>query len=883
MTPVRIALALCLLSSTGSASAQSPGFSAGKSQTGKQQSYDRQSYERQTWQTENGLPQNSVHALLQGVKGYIWIGTEGGLARFDGYRFQTYSNENYPAMPSNDIRALAQDRAGDIWAATAGGAVRLHGSRIESFGIESGLPSLNVTSIFKNANGRITAATPGSEFVWNGRKFAAIGNASTSQASPAAAPIRFFPADDPLIGAGILCQMMDRERNLWVGTESQGLTVLRKPKFNVLGLRQGLSSDAVRCLYQTRDGAVWIGTNSGGLDRLKDGVITHFGVAEGLSSEVIIALGETAKGDLAVGTPDGLNILCNGKVSVLTSADGLADDFVRSISNDGSTLYAGTRRGLTAMQGSSFRTYTTEDGLGSNLVGATLPGLNGQVWIATLNGLSLLDQQKVRTYQVQDGLTSNIVTALYRDGEQMLWIGTQGGSLNCFRNGRFQHFGQEVNLPKIIYGIAEDSGGNLWLSSNTGIYRVERDLLLRGKGEAIAYGTSDGLRINESSGGGHPGLWKTQAGTLWFATPKGAASMTPEQSKLNRLPPPVVIESVSIDDRDVDGTRDLTVGPGHSRFAFEYAGLSFEAPKKVRYRYRLEGFDRQWIDAGTRRIAYYTNVPPGHYTFRVLARNNDGFWNLEGARLHLRLQPRFYQTLWFLALCITAAGLMLYSGYRWLVRQRMRQVAGRYDAVLAERNRIAREIHDTLAQGFAGVSVQLELISRLMGKSTEAAREHLQEARTLVKESLNEARRSIWELRSQSVAGEDFASRLNNLTHQGSKDGDRQITFNVTGALRPLPAQLENELVRIAEEAVRNAQRHGSAKNVDIKLDFEQKLARLSVADDGAGFDLQRYEGPREGHFGLQGMRERAESLGGSFRVESRPDHGTVITVEAPL
>ena len=784
-------------------------------------------------------------------------------------------------MPSNDVRALAVDQRGGVWAATAGGVICLRGNKLVSFGMAEGLPSLNVTLVFKDGKGQIAAGTSSGTVVWNGERFTPARKAMPSDAN-STGPLR-LSADDPLTQAGILCQTIDREGNIWIGTESQGLTVLRKNKFSVMGLRKGLSSDAIRSLYETRDGAVWIGTNSSGLNRLKDGDISHFGVAEGLSSDVIIALGENARGDLVVGTPDGLNILCDGKITILTSADGLADDLVRSISNDGNTVYAGTRRGLTAMRDGQFRTYTKADGLGSDLVGATLPGSDGQLWIATLNGLSVLDHGSLRNYTVRDGLTSSVITALYRDHDQVLWIGTQGGSLNYFRHGRFQHFDASARLPKIIYGIAEGSGGDLWLSSNTGVYRVNRERLLNGMGEAVAYGTSDGLRINECSGGGHPSLCKTRDGTLWFATPKGAASMTREQAKLNLLPPPVAIESIMVEDEEQQGGSDLTVAPGRSRFAFEYAGLSFVAPQKVRYRYRLEGFDKNWIEAGARRVAYYTNVPHGNYTFHVLARNNDGIWNLEGARMQVRIEPHFYQTIWFLCLCIAAAGLTVYSGYQWRVKQRVRQVAGRYDAVLAERNRIAREIHDTLAQGFAGVSVQLELISRLMGKSTEAAREHLNDARTLVKESLNEARRSIWELRSQSVGSEDFASRLSSLTHRESRTADCRITFNVKGALRPVPASVENEFVRIAEEAIRNAQQHGAAKAIDISLSFDQHFVRLSIADDGPGFNLDRHQGPRQGHFGLQGMRERAESVGGELRVESRPGEGVVVTVEAPV
>ena len=838
------------------------------------------SWERQTWQTENGLPQNSVHAVVQSADGYIWVGTEGGVARFDGFRFQVFNTESNGAMPSNDVRALAAEKGSGVWAATAGGLVRISGEKVQSFGTSDGLPSLNVNDVFRDAQDRLIAVTASGMAMWNGKDFSRTQPFTKPDANRQPTPQ--FGADDPLTKAGILCRFEDREGNVWIGTDSQGLTVLRRTKFTVTGQRQGLSADAIRCGYQTRDGAVWIGTTDGGLNRWKEGKLSQLGVAQGLSSDVIIALGEDQDGDLAVGTPDGLDIVRKDKVAVLTSADGLADDLVRSISGDGETLYAGTRRGLTAMKNEQFhtdkfRTYTTADGLGSDLVGATLAEGRERLWIATLGGLSVLEHGRIKNYTVRDGLTSSVITALYRDGSDVLWIGTQGGSLNCYRGGHFEHFPSSAGLPKVIYGITEDGGGNLWMASNTGIYRVDRQRLLDGKGEAVAYGTSDGLRINECSGGGHPALWKASDGTLWFATPKGVASMTPEQARLNQAPPPVVIEALRIDDRESGTEGRLTIGPGHTRFAFEYAGLSFVAPQKVRYRYQLEGFDKNWIEAGTRRVAYYTNLGAGTYTFHVTARNNDGIWNLQGAQTQFRLEPHFYQTIWFYCLCAMAGSFLIYGAYRW----RVRQVALRYDAVLAERNRIAREIHDTLAQGFAGVSVQLELISRLMGRSAEAAAEHINEARKLVKRSLNEARRSIWELRSQSATVEDLPSRLSHLTHQSLGSGDCRIAFNVTGTLRPLPQSVEDELTRIAEEAVRNAQQHGQAKTIDLKLSFDQRAVRLSVGDDGKGFEVGSELGPGEGHFGLAGMRERAEAIGGMFRVESSAGKGTVVTVEA--
>ncbi len=263
------------------------------------------------------------------------------------------------------------------------------------------------------------------------------------------------------------------------------------------------------------------------------------------------------------------------------------------------------------------------------------------------------------------------------------------------------------------------------------------------------------MKISEASSGGHPAAWRLQNGMLWFATLKGVATVDPAHLATNRVPPLMAIEQFSVDDKPQAATAPLRIAAGSRRFAFDYAALSFSAPNKVRFRYKLEGFDQAWIDAGSERSAYYTNLPPGRYTFRVIACNNDGVWSAAPALFAFQLRPYFYQTLWFYLLLALAVGLLGYGIYLW----RVRQVESRFNAVLAERNRIAREIHDTLAQGFVAVSVQLQIVGRLLSQSTDTARQHLDEAQELVRTGLDDARRAIWELRSQNSENQDLASQ----------------------------------------------------------------------------------------------------------------------------
>jgi signal transduction histidine kinase len=360
---------------------------------------------------------------------------------------------------------------------------------------------------------------------------------------------------------------------------------------------------------------------------------------------------------------------------------------------------------------------------------------------------------------------------------------------------------------------------------------------------------------------------------------KGVAVIDPEHAKLNLVPPPVALESVSIDDQTFDPGKATDVPPGHSRFSFEYAGLSFVSPHTVRFKYKLEGFDRNWIDAGTRRAAYYTNIPPGRYRFRVSARNNDGIWNESGTSFAFRLRPHFYQTYWFDFLILVGLALVAYEIYRW----RVRQVEAQFSAVLAERNRIAREIHDTLAQGFVAVSVQLELIGRMLSISTESAREQLKVASMAVQNGLSEARRSIWELRSQPSGEEDLPARLSNIAKQATSSSGVKVDFQVVGAYRPLRPEVENELLRIAQEAVANVVRHADAKQIKIDLNFHAKKLRMTIADDGRGFTRQQNSSGPDGHFGLKGMQERADQIDAELIVKSAPGHGTQISVETVI
>ncbi|MGI8769851.1 MAG: sensor histidine kinase [Acidobacteriaceae bacterium] len=705
---------------------------------------------------------------------------------------------------------------------------------------------------------------------------------------------------------GVLSLYEDREGDLWLGTDASGLNVLREQKFSTWTTADGLAGNSVRTVIGDGNGDVWAGTSGNGLSRLRGAAWSTYSTHDGLASDTILSLATATDGSLFIGTPDGLDRLAGPRATAFPAEDGLPDDLVRSIHADAAdgSVWIGTRRGLARWVGGNttggttgtMTLWTRQNGLGSDVVGALEPetsasgaiasgAISNAMWIGTLGGLSHYAAGRITNFSTRDGLSSNTITALLEDSTHTLWIGTNGGGLNLFQDGHILRAPSAASgLPETISSILEDTRGYLWLGSPSGIYRVNRQQLAdfaRGALHHIdvsAYGTADGMRISECSSG-HPSAVRTADGTLWFATLKGLSFINPERTRDNTLPPPVAIEAVTIDDLPVAAGKQFRVPAGSTRLAIHYAGLSFVAPSKVRYRYRMEGFDRRWIDAGGRRTAYYTNLAPGRYTFRVLAANNDGVWNETGAALSFRVQPHYYQTWWFYILIALGLCALGYEFYRI----RVRQVELRFGAVLAERNRIAREIHDTLAQDIVGIGMQLELASRLLTSSVDAARTQLDQTRALVKSSLAEARSSIWNLRSHSAENTELPARVAQAVTHAAEGAPAKLLFAVHGTYRVAPRNVEDQLLRIAQEAVANAVRHAQAQHIEVGLNYDAISVRLLVADDGRGFTADLTSLAASGHFGLRGMQERAKEIGGRMVIDSAPAEGTRISVAVDI
>jgi len=866
----------------------------------------RQNGQFTTFTMNEGLPDNSIGPLVEDNKKTLWIATAAGLARYESGSFKTYTTRE--GLASNVIQSLFARADGSLLVSTSAGIQLLRDEKVADWIPAEELKTRGVTTIAEGRDGRLWFGTLDGLFEYkDGRAINLTSdgglpdNRITSLVFDREGSLwigtsgglaRFrnsefdtFTSTRGLSSNLVLSIYEDREGSIWVGTEAGGLNLLKSKKFTTFTTKEGLPNDLVKVIYQDARGGIWIGSNGGGLTLLKDGKFTTWTTRDGLSSDVVLSITGDGEGNLWVGTPDGLNAFRNGKFTTFTFADGLSNDLVRSVYVDRSgALWVGTREGLNRFVDNRFAIYTTKDGLANDFIGAIYEDSKGNLWIGTLGGLSKLKDGKFTSFSTNDGLTSNTVISLYEDGEGDLWIGTNGGGLNRLRGDKFDSFTSRNGLSAdIIYRILEDQQRNLWFSSNKGVFRVNKNEFDRVANSEILsanpiyYGPADGTLTRECSGGGHPAGWKTADGRLWFATIKGIAVIDPANIPLNTVPPPTVIEQILIDNQTAPLGLTLNFSAGSTRFDFYYTAPSFIAPENIRFKYKLEGFDEGWIDGGARRVANYTNLRPGNYRFRVIAANNDGLWNEQGAVVDFYLEPRFYQTYWFLILCA-----LLVAAVAWqLYRLRVRQMSSQFGAVLAERNRIAREIHDNLAQDILGISVQLELVSRLMPAATEKAKTHLDRARILVRNSMAEARRYVWDLRSQESQTRDLPTALSDAARRLTADSEVQSVVQVTGAFRPLPSLIESNLLRIGQEAINNAIRHAQAQRVLIDLNFDTAVVRLSIRDDGRGFDVRAEH--TDGHFGLIGMRERAAQMGGKLSINSEEGTGTEVIIEVPI
>jgi PAS domain S-box-containing protein len=616
----------------------------------------------------DGLADNAVFSICGDGRGGIWAGTHAGLGHWLGGRFANLTKKQ--GLPGDDIRSLYLDGDKALWVGTNGaGLARLTAAGIRTYTLQNGLSSNNILSIFQDRARNIWVGTVGEGLCrLQGEKFSC------------------FTSKNGFSGGGVWAIAQDREGSLWIGSSNNGLERLRDGSFSTYGTREGLSSDVVLSVYQDREGVIWVGTADNGVDRWQDGNITQLTTRDGLPDNQVFSIVEDRNGDHWFGTRRGLCRLGKGKSTVDKSATELANDAITCTYVDRTgNLWVGSRQGLSRFDGARFITYTAKDGLsGSPVLSLYEDPHDGSLWIGTVGGLQQFKNGRFRAFTKSDVLSSNAITALYGEPDGTLWIGADGGGLNRLKDGgganrleqKFSAFTTQAGmLDDTIFQILDDMLGNLWMSSNRGVFRVAKSELKAfadgklGQLTPQYFNVADGMRSPECNGGFQPAGWRLKDGRLAFPTMKGLAVVNPSRLVVNQVAPRVLVQRFVVDQHEAPANSLFSAPPGKGQLEFQYTAPSFIQPQKIRFKYMLEGFDKDWTDAGTRRAAYYTNIPPGSYTFRVIASNADGVQSRSNETVSFTLRPHLYQTRPFAAAVLLSIAAIAFAVYRVRVRQ----------------------------------------------------------------------------------------------------------------------------------------------------------------------------------------------------------------------
>jgi ligand-binding sensor domain-containing protein/signal transduction histidine kinase len=889
----------------------------------------------------SGLAGDTVRAIFEIGDGTLWIGTTSGLSCFANGRFQNYFTKD--GLLSDVVRSIYEDRHRDLWIATGAGLNRLHDGKIASFVMPNGLPNDSVRAICQDQGGRIWIGSNNGmlwyDWYWANHFYAYNTRYGLSDTFVSAIcedregnlwvgtysglnrfrEGRFFVERDSqdLPFGKVNALFADREGDLWVGS-NEGLVRLRPMRFITYTKQQGLTHNNVMSVLEDRNGSLWVGTWGGGLDCLRDERIQAYSTTN-FPQNLVLSLCQGHDGSLWIGADydGGLTRLKDGKSTHYGAKDGLISAGIRALHEDhAGNLWIGTGRGLSCLTGERFTNYTVKDNLSGNVVRAICEDHRGRLWFGTEGGLSRLENGKFVNLTASNGLSDDTVTALYEDNAGSLWIGTQAGGLNRLRNGRIRAYTTAQGLfSDEIFEILEDDQGWLWMTCSKGVFRVRKDDLdsldngLRESVVSIGYGKADGMESPQCNGLAKPGGCKTSDGRLWFPTSKGLVVVDPKTIKRDLVAPPVFIEQVLADKEPLPAHRDavmpisddagavLRVPPGRGELEFHYCALSFPTSERLRFKYKLEGVDPDWIDAGNLRAAYYNNVSPGSYRFDVVARNPDGVWSGAKASLGIVLVPHFWQTLWFRALAAlfiigSAAGAARYAAVRRMKRHV--ELLEQRHAIERERGRIARDIHDDLGSSLTRIMMLGERTEEGLTRNEDVAvhiRKIVSSARNTV-QSLDEI---VWAVNPENDTLDGLVSYI---THYADEFFENtsigcRLEMPVELPRTTLPAEARHDLFLVVKEAFNNCLKHSGATAVRVRVSTSENAMQITIDDNGRGFELNGFSGNGNGHAngngaerkgnGLENMRKRIESLGGKFSMTSVPCGGTQITFDVRL
>ncbi len=965
---------------------------------------DVSQYAHAAWKIDEGFVNSEITSIAQTPDGYLWLGTELGLYRFDGVKNVRWHSPADQELPSNWILSLHAARDGTLWIGTAKGLASWKDGKLTQY---SQLAGLYIFKILEDREGAVWA----SGVSITAGKLCAIRNSSVQ-----------CSGDDGTLGRGAFGLYEDSKGNLWAGVKD-GVWRWRpgSPKFYQLaGELNGIDSLGedvdgtllvgwngvvnrfvdgktqtyplpgsirqfqTRAMIRDRQGGVWIGTADRGLVHVHNGKADTFTTSDGLSGQIVTALFEDREGNIWVATTSGLDRFHNSAVTTYRIKQGLASAFVNSVLADSNgSIWLATHDGLNQWTNPQIKTVAVTDGGKPNgfFPNSLIQDSSGQIWISTpyqvgyldnnhfvslinvpgavtsmvqdtagnlwianehaglfhvfrerlvqqilwsslghtdhasvlaadalrggvwigffLGGVAYLKDGRIQaSYARREGLAEGRVSDLLQDQDGTLWIATEGG-LSRLRDGRVTTLTTKNGLPcDAVHWLREDNAHAFWFYTPCGLVRtaraeldalaaaVEQNMNSKRTIAVAIFNSSDGVKSIATGNHFNPQVAKSVDGRFWFTTLDGVSTVDPNHLPFNNLPPPVQIEQFIADRKVYDATLDigarLGLPPLIRDLQIDYTALSLVAPEKILFRYLLEGRDTVWQEAGNRRLALYTDLPPGNYRFRVMACNNSGVWNEAGTFVDFSIAPAYYQTTWFRVLVVAGILFLLTVLYQLRVRQVAGQVRARLEERLQERERIARDLHDTLLQSVQGLILRFDAVAQEIPPDQPAHRD-LERTLDRADEVVTEARERVRNLRTSSIPFGDLPAAFQDVVEEISQGRDVIFKAVIEGNVQELHPVVREETYCIGREALINALTHSKGHHVEVEIAYKLQIFRLRVRDDGRGFDPGILEdGGRPGHWGLQGMRERAERIGAELKIWSGHRTGTEVELSVP-
>ncbi|HVU08907.1 MAG TPA: two-component regulator propeller domain-containing protein [Verrucomicrobiae bacterium] len=826
------------------------------------------------------LPSPAICRTVTADKsGLIWVGEDWGTFSFLPANFNPPNLAVNPVFRAQKFDFILADQNGGTW--------RLADNRVQKWDADHPTKDFGayrwtntiVTSTCEDGEGNLVVGTLGAGVFWYD------ANGGCEQIS----------TNQGLSHASVLSLCADQAGNIWVGTDGGGLNRIKRkffssPKNLQPWVAQSVASDA--------KGRLWTAFNASGVSYWMTNSVQNFGVGRSSNAWTVLV---DSKQQIWAGTRnEGLFQFETNQFIPAPGAKVLGRQIFALFEGRSGKIWAGTQNGLANYDGQNWKMFTTRDGLSDNSIRAIAQDTNGNFWIGTeARGLNCFQDGKFISYRAsENGLPGDDISCLWVDSENVLWIGTSGHGLARFENGKWTRYSTGDGLASnCINYLFEDAEGNLWIGSNAGLMRIAIKSLNEFANGRISsffcrvFNEADGLPTRECSGGSQPAACRSANGTLFFPTTKGVVSVNPDELKPNLRAPSVFIESVLVDGEkqktnalNSAWTQSVIVPPGREQLEIDYTALNFSAPSAVRFKYRLEGRDTRWTDAGDSRVARYSDLPPGQYHFHVNAENEDGVWNETGAMLEIIVQPQFWQTSSFRAVVIVILGALVIVLVRYISTQKLQRELQRHkqqEALERERSRIARDLHDQLGANLTQVA--------LLGEMAEADKnlpDEIESHSRQISQTARETTRSLDEIVWAVNPANDTLEGLVNYACKYAQEylalAGLRYRVDVPAQLpaTPIPPEVRHNTFLAFKESVNNVVKHAQASEAWIRLRLEPEHFILEVEDNGRG--IENPAAPRTRN-GLRNMRKRMEDIRGEFSISSGANGGTIVRLKIPL